>query len=55
VSVFLVDEGIDSGPILVQKPVTIGAKSQEQLIRETKAMGMDAMVEAIDLLAMGAP
>lgn len=55
VSVFLVDEGIDSGPILVQRPVTIGDKSQEQLIRETKAIGMDAMVEAIDLLATGAP
>lgn len=55
VSVFLVDEGIDSGPILVQRPVTIGDKSQEQLIRETKTMGMDAMVEAIDLLSTGAP
>jgi methionyl-tRNA formyltransferase len=55
VSVFLVDEGIDSGPILVQKPVTIGNKSQEQLIRETKALGMDAMVEAIDILAAGEP
>lgn len=55
VSVFLVDEGIDSGPILVQRPVMIGDKTQEQLIRETKAMGMDAMVEAINVLAMGAP
>lgn len=55
VSVFLVDEGIDSGPILVQKPVTIGDKTQEQLIGETKKIGMEAMVEAIDLLAMGSP
>ena len=55
VSVFLVDEGIDSGPILVQKPVAIGRKSQAELIRETKVIGMDAMVEAITLLATGTP
>lgn len=55
VSVFLVDEGIDSGPILVQKPVLIANQSQEELIWETKKLGMDAMVEAIDIMASGAP
>jgi methionyl-tRNA formyltransferase len=39
VSVFFVDEGIDSGPILVQNPVEIGNMSQEELIRITKKMG----------------
>lgn len=47
VSVFFVDEGIDSGPILVQNKVEIGDRTQEELIRDTKKMGMDAIVEAI--------
>ena len=51
VSVFLVDEGIDSGPIVVQKEVEIGAMSQEELIKKTKLIGMDAMAEAVDRLA----
>lgn len=55
VSVFLVDEGIDSGPIVVQRPVCIGDKTQEQLIRETKKIGLEAMVEAIDILSQGEP
>jgi methionyl-tRNA formyltransferase len=55
VSVFLVDEGIDSGPIVVQKKIAIDGKTQEQLIRETKLQGMDAIVEAIDIIAAGAP
>lgn len=53
VSVFLVDEGIDSGPIIVQKVVAIDGMSQEQLIRETKRVGMNAVVEAIDLMSAG--
>lgn len=47
VSVFYVDEGIDSGPILVQKDVMINNMNQEQLIRETKKIGMDCIIEAI--------
>lgn len=50
VSVFFVDEGIDSGPILVQKQVAIGNMTQAQLIAETKRLGMDAIVEALDLI-----
>ncbi|WP_299186411.1 formyltransferase family protein [uncultured Aquimarina sp.] len=48
VSVFFVDEGIDSGPILVQKKVEIGNMTQEQLIRKTKKMGMEAIAEGIE-------
>ncbi len=48
VSVFFVDEGIDSGPIVVQKSVTIGDMTQKELIRYTKQLGMDAIIEAID-------
>ena len=53
VSVFLVDEGIDSGPILVQKRVEIDGRSQEQLIKFTKKLGMDAIIEAIELIRRG--
>ena len=47
VSVFFVDEGIDSGPILIQKKVKIGVRSQAELIKHTKKIGMEAVSEAI--------
>lgn len=50
VSVFFVDEGIDSGPIVVQEKVEIGEKTQEELIKYTKKLGMDAIVKAVDLI-----
>ena len=50
VSVFFVDEGIDSGPIIVQKKVKINDLTQQQLIKITKKIGMDAIAEAIDLI-----
>lgn len=53
VSVFFVDEGIDSGPILVQKKVEIGNRTQEELIQHTKKLGMDAIVEAIEKIQKG--
>lgn len=53
VSVFFVDEGIDSGPILVQKKVEIGNRTQEELIQYTKKMGMDAINEAIEKIQKG--
>jgi methionyl-tRNA formyltransferase len=53
VSLFFVDEGIDSGPILVQKKVRIGDMTQEQLIRHTKRVGMDAVIEGIDMIEKG--
>jgi len=54
VSVFFVDEGIDSGPILVQKKVKIEKKwSQRDLIKETKKIGMDAIIEAIEKIDSG--
>ena len=46
VSVFYVDEGIDSGPIIVQKRVQIGDMSQEKLIKVTKKLGVEAIIEA---------
>lgn len=47
VSVFYVDEKIDSGPILVQERIEIKGQSQEQLINQTKKIGMDCIVKAI--------
>lgn len=53
VSVFFVDEGIDSGPIIVQKEVKIGNKTQEELILHTKKLGMEAIAKSIDLIHKG--
>ena len=50
VSVFFVDEGIDSGPIIVQRRVKLSNKSQRQLIKETKQLGMEAIIEGISLI-----
>jgi methionyl-tRNA formyltransferase len=53
VSVFFVDEGIDSGDILVQKKVEIGNRSQEKLIKYTKQIGMEAIIECVELIQKG--
>jgi methionyl-tRNA formyltransferase len=50
VSVFFVDEGIDSGPIIVQTEVEIGNRTQEELITHTKKIGMDLISKSIDLI-----
>ena len=48
VSVFFVDEGIDSGPIIVQKKIKIENMTQSELISHSKKIGMDAIIEAIE-------
>jgi methionyl-tRNA formyltransferase len=53
VSVFLVENGIDSGPILVQKRFEIGGMTQEHLIEHSKSVGMDAIVEAVEMIMRG--
>ena len=50
VSVFFVDEGIDSGPIIVQEKLKIGNLTQEQLIRRTKKIGMELISKSIGLI-----
>ena len=50
VSVFFVDEGIDSGPIVVQEKVEIGNRTQEELIILTKKIGMECIAKAVDLI-----
>ena len=53
VSVFLVDEGIDSGDIYVQYPVPINGASLDTLIARTKEMGMVALHDAIECVRRG--
>lgn len=53
VSVFFVDEGIDSGPILVQKTIKIGERCLDSLIERTKTLGMEAVVEAMTAVEHG--
>ena len=53
VSVFFVDEGIDSGPIIFQEKVEVLNKTQEQLIIETKKLGMIGIIKSIELIASG--
>ncbi|MEQ9423181.1 MAG: formyltransferase family protein [Cyclobacteriaceae bacterium] len=53
VSVFFVDEGIDSGAIIVQKRVPITTKNQQKLIVRTKRIGMEALYEAIEKIHNG--
>lgn len=51
VSVFFVDEGIDSGPILVQEKIAIDNQmTQERLIRVSKKVGMEAIIKAVELI-----
>ena len=50
VSVFFVDEGIDSGPIILQKEVQLLNQTQQELIWELKYKGADAIVEACNLV-----
>ena len=50
VSVFFVDEGIDSGPILVQKKIKLGNITQWNLIKITKFLGIEAIIEGINII-----
>ena len=50
VSVFFVDEGIDSGPIIVQEKLEIGNSTQQSLIIKTKRIGMELILKSIDLI-----
>ena len=53
VSVFLVDEGIDSGPIFVQSAVNIKGLSLHEVIVRTKLEGMRAVHKALELVRQG--
>ena len=50
VSVFYVDEGIDSGEIIVQKKIEINNLSQRELIKKSKKIGMEAIADSVELI-----
>lgn len=54
VSIFFMDEGIDSGPILLQEVVETGNKTQQQLIKETKLIGIKLILDSITMIQDGA-
>ena len=55
VSIFWVDEGIDTGPILLQKEVTIDPDDTTGSLYFNKLfpLGVDALMEALDLINSG--
>ena len=54
VSVFFVDEGIDSGDILIQDKIEITPQTtQQQLIEKSKRLGMIAIIKAIRKIESG--
>jgi methionyl-tRNA formyltransferase len=55
VSVFWVDPGIDTGPILVQKPARIGPDDTAGSLYYNTVfpLGVDAVLEAVQLIAAG--
>jgi methionyl-tRNA formyltransferase len=54
-TIFWVDEGIDTGDILLQKEVEIGPDETTGAVYFNKlySLGVEAMVEAVDLIAAG--
>jgi len=54
-TIFWVDKGIDTGPILLQKEVEIGTNDTTGSLYFNKLfpMGVDAMVEAVELIKKG--
>lgn len=52
-TVFQIDEGVDTGPILLQEEVPIVERTQASVIRSTKAKGMELVLEALALARSG--
>jgi methionyl-tRNA formyltransferase len=54
-SIFWPDEGLDEGPILLQKKVTIGADETlgDVYFKKLFPLGVDAMMEAVELVRAG--
>lgn len=57
ISLFWVDEGIDTGPILLQKEVEVGPDETTGTLYFNKLfpVGVDAIVESVDLIKAGNP
>lgn len=50
VSVFFIDEGIDSGDIIYQEKIKINDMTHAELIEHTKEIGVNAICKAVDML-----
>ena len=54
VSVFKMDEGIDSGPIISQKKIAIAKNTiQKDLIISTKKIGMELIIKSVEKIKSG--
>lgn len=54
VTIFLMDEGLDSGPILLQRKTTIGEEeTAEELEKRLSQMGASLAIEVLELLKKG--
>lgn len=54
VAIMQMDEGLDTGPILLQRHYTLAANETTQTLHDKLAgIGADALVETLDLLAQG--
>ena len=53
VSVFKMDEGIDSGPIIIQKKISISKNTTERFNRRTKKIGMELIIESVEKIKSG--
>jgi methionyl-tRNA formyltransferase len=54
VSVFFMDEGVDTGDILIQKIIPVEpSDTLETLINKTKKVGMDAIINAVNKINSG--
>jgi len=52
-TVFLMDEGIDSGPIICQKKFNIQGLTQQSLIDKSKDIGIELISHAVDIQLNG--
>ena len=52
-TVFLMDEGIDSGPIICQEKFKISGLTHRDLIKKSKRIGVRLLVEASELQMLG--
>lgn len=54
VTIMQMDEGLDTGPILLVKPYTLSSDETSQTLHDTLAkIGAQALIESLDLLAQG--
>ncbi len=47
------NEGIDTGPIIVQSEISINNRTHRELISESKKLGIKAIIKAIKIIKDG--